>query len=387
MQERILIIDDDVDTLRLVGLTLEHQGYQISAAASGAQGLAKALAEKPDVILLDIMMPVMDGYEVARRLKSNPQTKDTPILMLTAKSQLDDKLTGYEAGADDFITKPADPSELVGHIRALLERRPRQKADVPAARRGEKQAYVIALLAARGGLGVSTLASNLAAALQLRTRLEVILAELTPGHGTLGMDLGTPNPRGLKELLSGSADDITRLKVKSALVTHGTGLKLLLASENPRDVTLVDQTRHFEAIFACLVALAPFVVMDLGVGLPPFAEKILPLCNVRILVTEASLNTVAHSRILLEEISALGINSGDLTVVLNNRARFDTQLPWAQVERSMGHPISATLTPAPELFVAAARRHVPGVVAMPENVTAQQIVKLADQLLLDRQAT
>jgi len=369
-----------------VGLMLEHHGFQISAAASGEQGLAKALSEKPDVILLDIMMPVLDGYEVARRLKRNPQTKDTPILMLTAKSQVDDKLTGYEAGADDFITKPADPAELVAHIRALLERRPRHKADAPATPRGEKYAYVIALLAARGGLGVSTLASNLAAALQLRTQQEVILAELAPGHGTLGMDLGTPNPRGLKELLSGPADDITRLRVKSALVTHGTGLKLLLASENPRDVTLVDQTRHFEVLFTCLVTMAPFVVMDLGVGLPPFAEKILPLCNVRILVTEASLNTVAHSRILLEEISALGINSGDLTVVLNNRARFDTQLPWAQVERSMGHPIAATLTPAPEMFVAAARRHVPAVVAMPENVTAQQIVKLADMLLLDKQA-
>jgi CheY-like chemotaxis protein/MinD-like ATPase involved in chromosome partitioning or flagellar assembly len=385
MQERILIIDDDFDTLRLVGLALEDQGYRISAAASGAQGLAKAAAEKPDVILLDIMMPVMDGYEVARRLKRDPQTKDVPILMLTAKSQLDDKLTGYEAGADDFVMKPSDPAELVAHIRVLLERKPGRKVEVRPASREDKQGYLVALLAARGGLGVSTLASNLAAALQLRTRLEVILVELTPGHGTLGMDLGTPNPRGLKDLLSGSADDITRLRVKSALVTHGTGLRLLLASENPRDVTLVDQTKHFEALVACLAGLASFVVMDLGVGLPPFAAKILPVCDVRILVTEASLNTVAHTRILLEEIVALGINTSNITIVLNNRARFDTQLPWAQVERTVGHPISTTLTPAPDLFVAAARRHVPGVVAMPDNVTSQQILKLADQLLLERQ--
>ncbi len=362
-------------------MALEQQGYQISAAASGAQGIAKAAAENPDVIVLDIMMPAMDGYEVARRLRENPQTKDIPILMFTAKSQLDDKVTGFEAGADDFITKPADPVQLVERVRSLLERFPHKTDEPQQTPRAKKTGHLIALLAARGGLGVSTLASNLAAALQLRTRGEVILAELTPGHGTLGMDLGTPSPRGLKELLSGSAEEITPEKVRSLLVTHSTGLKMLLASENPRDVTLTEQTEQLEVLFRCLGELAPFIVLDLGVGLPPFAEKILPLCDARILVTEASLNTVAHSRILLEEISALGIDAHGLTVVLNNRARFDTQLPWAQVERALGHPISATLTPAPELFVAAARRHIPGVVAIPENVTAQQILKLADELL------
>ena len=78
MSEKILIIDDDVDTLKLVGLMLQRQGYQISAASNGEQGLAKAFAEKPDVILLDLMMPDMDGYEVTRRLRKNQPTKSTP---------------------------------------------------------------------------------------------------------------------------------------------------------------------------------------------------------------------------------------------------------------------------------------------------------------------
>src|SRR5688572_14193044 len=97
MSEKILIIDDDLDTLRLVGLMLQRQGYQISAATNGQQGLDKAFEEDPDLILLDVMMPDMDGYEVTRRLRQNPSTLETPILMFTAKTQLDDKVTGFEA--------------------------------------------------------------------------------------------------------------------------------------------------------------------------------------------------------------------------------------------------------------------------------------------------
>ncbi|MBT7782761.1 MAG: response regulator, partial [Anaerolineae bacterium] len=88
MPEKILIIDDDLDTLRLVGLMLQKKGYEIAAANNGKQGLLKVAEDIPDLILLDVMMPEMDGYEVARRLRQDPQTENIPILMFTAKSQL-----------------------------------------------------------------------------------------------------------------------------------------------------------------------------------------------------------------------------------------------------------------------------------------------------------
>jgi DNA-binding response OmpR family regulator len=125
MAEKILIVDDDIDTLKLVGLMLQKQGFQIIAATDGIQGLAQADAEDPDLILLDVMMPEMDGYEVAKRLRANPKTANTPILMFTAKTQLDDKVTGFEAGADDYLTKPTHPTELTAHVKALLARSPK----------------------------------------------------------------------------------------------------------------------------------------------------------------------------------------------------------------------------------------------------------------------
>src|SRR5512141_3237377 len=102
MAEKVLIVDDDVQTLRLVGLMLERQGYRILAANTGAQAIHMAHTDKPDVIVLDVMMPDFDGYEVSRRLRKDPDTTNIPILMFTARTQVEDKVTGYESGADDY---------------------------------------------------------------------------------------------------------------------------------------------------------------------------------------------------------------------------------------------------------------------------------------------
>lgn len=122
MDEKILIIDDDLDSHRLVGLMLDKEGYQIVSANDGEEGLIKTSQESPDLILLDIMMPGIDGYEVARRLRENAETEGIPVLMYTAKSQVDDRIAAFESGADGYLTKPSHPSELQAHISGLLSR-------------------------------------------------------------------------------------------------------------------------------------------------------------------------------------------------------------------------------------------------------------------------
>ncbi len=381
MAEKILIIDDDVDTLRLVGLMLQRQGYQISAATNGEQGLAKALEERPDIILLDVMMPDMDGYEVTRRLRKNPTTQTTPILMFTAKNQLDDKVTGFEVGADDYLTKPTHPTELQAHVKALLGRVGTKHDEKIETALHEHHGRVIGILSTRGGLGVSSVATNVAAALFNRTQSDVILAELVPGQGTIGMDLGAPNQKALNEILSGSAVEITKEKVQSALVPHGSGLKLLLASENPRDMYLTGQVNNYEILVSRLSNLARFIILDLGTGLPPFVQKVLPLCHDQIIVIEGAPNTINQTKLLIDEIANLGIDRLGILVVLNNRVRSEAQMAWTEVQQKLGHSIATTLTPAPEMFISAARVHTPAVTSQPTNVTSQQFLKVADLLI------
>ena len=381
MTEKILIIDDDVDTLRLVGLMLQRQGYQISAATNGEQGLSKALEEKPDIILLDVMMPDLDGYEVTRRLRKNPTTQSTPILMFTAKTQLDDKVTGFEVGVDDYLTKPTHPAELQAHVKALLGRTGTKRVEEFATARHEHHGHVIGIVSTRGGLGVSSVATNVAASLFSRTQSDVILTELVPGQGTIGMDLGVPSPKVLNEILSGSPVEITKEKVQSAIVSHGSGLKLLLASENPRDVYLTGQVNNYEVLVNRLSMLARFIVLDLGTGLPLFVQKILPLCNDRIIVVEGALNTISQTKLMIDEIVNLGIDRLSILVVLNNRVRSEAQMAWTEVQQKLEHSIATTLTPAPEMFVTAARMHTPPVMVQPTNVTSQQFLKVADLII------
>jgi len=385
MSEKILIVDDDLDTLRLVGLMLQRQGYQISAATNGQQGLDKAFEEDPDLILLDVMMPDMDGYEVTRRLRQNPATVNIPILMFTAKTQLDDKVTGFEVGVNDYLTKPTHPSELQARVKTLLARVSDNKSvKSPAA--GDSQGYVIGVLAPRGGLGVTTLAVNLAAGLLNRTKSEVIVAEMAPGQGTLALEMGVTAAKGLVDLLSmNKTSEITSASVSETLTNHGSGLKFLLASDRPRDMHLISQISNYETTLSTLAGLARFVILDLGVGIQPYAQKVLPYCNEILVVLEGSPNTITHTKALIEDIASMGVNKNAVNVVLNNRYRSDTQLPSSQVQTKLDHEIIGTLTPAPELFVQATRLQTPAIICQPESLTSRQVNKLVE-FITEREA-
>jgi Flp pilus assembly CpaE family ATPase len=162
------------------------------------------------------------------------------------------------------------------------------------------------------------------------------------------------------------------------LVTHTSGLKLLLASDRPRDMHLVNQTANYETLVKKLSGLARFVVLDLGVGIQPFAEKILPLCNEVLVILEGVPNTITHTKALIDDIAALGLPKKNIKVVLNNRIRSETQLPSSQVQAQLEHEILSTLTPAPELFVQATRMQTPAILCQPDSLTARQVTKLVD---------
>ncbi len=119
---KILVIDDDITINELIKINLELIGYNVLTALDGTTGFALAKQELPDLIILDVMMPEVDGYTVAKRIREYPPTSETPILMLTALSQLNDKVKGFDIGVDDYLVKPFELEELKVRVRALLKR-------------------------------------------------------------------------------------------------------------------------------------------------------------------------------------------------------------------------------------------------------------------------
>ena len=119
---KILVIDDDTAINELIKINLEINGYDVISSFNGTDGFALAKQESPELIILDVMMPEVDGFTVAQRIRQCPETEDTPILMLTALSELNDKVNGFNIGVDDYLTKPFEIEELLVRVRALLKR-------------------------------------------------------------------------------------------------------------------------------------------------------------------------------------------------------------------------------------------------------------------------
>lgn len=392
-EEKILIVDDDIDTLQLVGTMLERQGFKIVAANNGQQALLKTQEESPDLIICDVMMPGMDGYEVTRQIRAMPEIGFIPIILFTAKSQVDDKVEGMEAGADDFLTKPTKPSELIARVKSILDR-PKvagaesgngaAKADAStssaADSTGQGMGKIIGVISAKGGMGVSTLALNVGVSLHQKTEDYVSIAEMRPGQGSIGLYLGYPPSDSLKALLAKEPNEISGQDVHSQLVTHGSGVQVLLASSNPADANQSHADAQAEAIVKHLARMSPYTVLDLGAGLTEISAKLLPLCETILVVTEPNPATITQTKQLLETLEASGIPGGKMDIVILNRVRLTISMPNEQVEKALGKSITGVITAAPELAYQAAMQHVPMVLHQTDSIATRQIQKIAEGL-------
>ncbi len=378
MPDKILIIDDDVDSLKLIGLMLQKRGYQIVVANTGAQGLGKAAAEHPDLIVLDVMMPDVDGYEVCRRLRAAPDTGQVPIIMFSAKSNIDDKVMGFEAGADDYLTKPTHPDELITRVQALLSRH-------VAAQGEEQKAIVTATLAVKGGMGVSTLAVNIAAAFAQLT--EAIFVDFRPGMGSVGLELGFSRSTGIANLVSKQPDMLTPHIVAAELVTHDSGLRLLLSSARPIEAQLRIAPEVAEAIVRQLAVQAGAVVLDLGTGLGRLNLALVRQATQTLVVVEPHRTALLMTRELLLALKEAGLGPDRLGVVLVNRAETPVQLAWQEAEQLLEHELLAIIAPAVELAFRAAEAGAPMILHKPNSVAANQFSRLAAEIRSRAQAT
>ncbi|MCW5961606.1 MAG: response regulator transcription factor [Pyrinomonadaceae bacterium] len=130
MAKRLLVVDDDPGLLLAVSETLRAEGYEVKTARRGAEALTQIAGTMPDLIISDIRMPGMDGYQLVKNLRSNPRTRLVPIIFLTAKDEISDRITGFRTGVDAYITKPFEPDELTAIVQAILNRIERTHSDL-----------------------------------------------------------------------------------------------------------------------------------------------------------------------------------------------------------------------------------------------------------------
>lgn len=371
MAEKILIVDDDLDSLKLIGLMLQRHGYEVIAASAGKPALAKARSTHPDLVILDIMMNDMDGYEVCRRLRADVATQDTPILMFTAKTMIDDKVAGFEAGADDYLTKPTHPAELASRVKAILAR----NAEPNPEQSGQRLS--IGVIGVKGGVGTTTLAINLSAALMERGE-QPILVDFNLGGGSMGLYLGKGNTPGIASILSKAPEERNQQEIESQMVTHETGLRALLASSRPKEALLAYTGASAIQLVEDLKPLGNPVILDLGSRLSTTINQLVRTLDHVIVVIEPDRISLQLARELTQTLESSGISNNQIHVVVTNRVQTDMQTPWQEIEQTIGLEIRAIISPDQELAYQAIEAGTPIVLFQPTSVPASQLTKLAD---------
>jgi CheY-like chemotaxis protein len=377
MPGKILIVDDDIDTLRLIGMMLETEGFEIIAANNGQRAITMARTEAPDLIILDIMMPDLDGYAVTRQLRQERMTRGIPILIFTAKTGLDDKMLGLELGADVYLTKPISTRELLTQVNNLLSTSVESDQPHPV----QKPEGLLAIMAAKGGMGVSTAAVNLGIALFRQTEEPVIISDFRPGQGTLALELGYDQSASFNRLLELPPEDLTPQLIEDTLVDHNSGVRLLLSSPQLRDAKFSARIDNFEIIAKSLPQFAEYTILDLEPGMTALNQKVLPHCSEVVIIVEPAPQSVAQSKDLIAELSLLGINNDQIKLVIFNRIHSSLQLSFGEVEEQLNLKIASAFSPNRELVNEASIHPIPFIILKPEGLTAQQINQLAYSII------
>ncbi len=382
MPKKILIVDDDVETLRLVGLMLEREGYDVITAENGEHALNKIKNDPPDLVLLDVMMPEMSGYDVARHLRSHQETKLIPIIMFTAKTQIDDKVKGLEAGADAYLTKPTWPRELFAQVKVLLSRTKTSAAPttVTGSESPSSRGFMIGVISAKGGVGVSSLSTNLGIALHKSTKKSVLVTDFRPGSSDIGLDLGYSNPDNLIALLDKPSDKINPAAIKNEMISHHSGIQLLLSPRRAKDAVYINAIESFTTIAQHLPFSSDYIVLDLGPALPPLTQAVIEYCDEVIIVIEPTQTGIEQTIILLEDLFELGIGEGRLRPVVINRNRTGMQVNWHEVQEKINLKIETVFTPAPDLAFISNAQSKPMILQQPKSITAEQFRKLASEI-------
>lgn len=380
MPEKILVVDDDIDSLKLIKLMLERHGYEVGAATTGTQAIAKANGDHPNLIILDVMMPDMSGYDVCRRLRAAPATQAIPIIMFTAKTLIDDKVAGFEAGADDYLTKPTHPAELASRVRTILARSASQR------RQPSNMGATIGVIGAKGGVGTTTIALNIGAGLLLKGENPVV-ADFRLGAGSLGLALGFGRAQGMANLLSKPAAEVQPRVIEEEIVTHQSGLRVLLSSIRAKEGQMNYPIESALALIRGLRTIARPAVFDLGSGLNAVNSRLQREMDQIVLVVEPLLPTLAMARELIQEFAVGRGGASRVHVVVVNRNQAGMQTPWPEVEQALGQELRAIIFAASDLAYQAVQSGVPIVMFQPSAMVANQMIKLADALYAHIQAT
>ncbi len=356
----ILAVDDDPFNLKLVSTIFTKEGYRVITANDGMEALQRVDEVQPDLIVLDVMMPKMDGYQLCQELRRRKSTLQTPILMLTAMDRLEEKIKAFDVGADDFMTRPFAPAELQARVRALLRRiSPVQLAPVNA------NGKVIAVFSLRGGVGVSTMAVNIAVGLSQLWNMPTALVDLdlVSGQSALMLNLS------LRTTLANAAEmpdsDIDIDLLNRIMLPHPSGVKVLAAPAQPQQSDLV-KPETITQLLTHLKENYQYIVLDVPHNFNDTTLAGLDVADVIVMLTTPELASVRLTASTLDVFDNLKYPRAAMYLVLNWTFK-SRGLPQKNIESVLKHNFDLVVPFASEALVRAINVGIPIVYEEPSS--------------------
>ena len=382
---RVLVIDDDPIIRKIISSVLGRLGYEVATAVDGLQGLTAVQAKPPDIVITDVMMPGVDGYEVTRRLRRDPNFARIPILVLTSRSELEEKLHAFEAGADDYMSKPFEPAELAARLSKLLRWGKVLRSAQASGQALSEKARVIAVHSLRGGIGSSTLAVNLALGLYGLWQDPTLLVDMVLTAGQVALMLDASLKRTWADLGRFDVSEIDLELVQTIVGRHDSGLDFIAAPSYPEGAEKLTG----DLLKTALDLLHPrygYIVADLPHDFGDSSLQALDIADVILVPLAPEMASVRAAAASLDTYSKLGYESERIKLVLNWTFQYHG-LAQKAIESALHFPISLVLPFAPDRFVTALNVGRPLLYNQPEDPVSALLEDLAFRLSKERDRT
>jgi pilus assembly protein CpaE len=374
-KSHILIVEDSEITLYKLKAILVRSGYLVTGYENPGKALIwmKTSGINPDLIISDVNMPDMDGFQFIKEIRSNEQTKKIPVILLTAQSDLKDKVAGLEAGADDYLVKTVSPTELELRVKALLTRA--QPQEIPISQTVAKTYSIFSL---KGGVGTTSLAINLSIAISQLWKIETVLWDMALSSGQCALMLNLKPKSTPASLVEWPESSIDETLLRTMLVEHQTGIKLLPAPTSFEDADLITP-EIVDLIWSPLQTIAPYVIVDAGNHFTEAVISILARSDAIILVLTPELASVNAAYQAIRIFTEMGFDSNKVFPVINNVFPRSSLLP-EKIASGLKKEIFGEIPFDTINFIKAINQGSPYLALAPKSPVSDSFTRLAKKL-------
>ena len=337
---RVLLIDDEQFYFKLLQKPLKDAEYKLEYAKSGSEGLAKIPTFEPEMLIVDLMLPELDGFEILKRLRRDPKFSYIPVIVITSQDELSEKLKAFEMGADDYLVKPFQPEELVARL-GILARRGRAMQIVQKETTTASETTVITVHSLRGGLGCSSIVVNLGLAFHKLWGKRTLLVDsvLTAGQVALLLDA---KPTATWENLVGlEPQNLDDMVIGEIMCSHKSGVRYIASPRYPIAAdTFTNETLRL--LMEKIKAFNDFVVVDTSHDFSDITINMLSMSSTILLVLAPEMASLRTTMSALEIYDRLGVSLDKVKIALNNNSS-NPAIKQAQLEKVLRRPIDFVL--------------------------------------------